>query len=271
MKTDKDIRDEIFKSVSGKRVTASLVADGEGVMAETEVVRQEAASLGLSVEKLIGDGSAVRKGEEIGRFVGSPKQVAMAEEVLIGILAKPSGIATAARRCVEHAGERPEIVCGAWKKMPPSQKNSIRRAIAAGGARFRICREPFVYLDKNYVEMLGGIEKSLHAVAGLNGRVRVVQLKGRYGDITHEAMIAVRNDADILFVDTGNREDIRRVVSRMSDSGMRERVKIAFGGDIGIDDIDELKELDVDILDIGRHIVDAPLLDMKIEVVRTDL
>jgi nicotinate-nucleotide pyrophosphorylase (carboxylating) len=44
-------------------------------------------------------------------------------------------------------------------------------------------------------------------------------------------------------------------------------VQVAFGGGVTLDDVDALKALDLDILDIGRHIVDAPLLDMRLDIV----
>jgi nicotinate-nucleotide pyrophosphorylase (carboxylating) len=44
-------------------------------------------------------------------------------------------------------------------------------------------------------------------------------------------------------------------------------VRLAFGGGVQLTDIDRLRELDVDIVDVGRAIVDAPLLDMRFRVV----
>ena len=264
-----DIRDDIFRSVETRQVAASIIADDEGIVVGTDAVRQAANELGLSIASLLDEGSPVSKGDEIGRFSGTPKQVAVAEERLIGLMAKPSGIATAARRFVEKAGRRPEIVSGAWKKMPASEKEMIRRAIVAGGARYRICREPFIFLDKNYVKMLGGIGASLRAVANMNGHLRVIQLKGLSGDISLEACKAVEQGADIVFIDSGNHDDLGRVCEKLRESCLRDRVKIAFGGGIRLEDIECLKSLDVDILDIGREIVDAPLLDMRLEVVES--
>jgi len=249
-----DIRDDIFRGVAGLRVTVSIVADDEGIVAGTDAVRQAANELGLSVDLLLDEGSPVSEGNEIGRFSGTPKQVAIAEERLIGLMAKPSGIATAARRFVEKAGERPEIVSGAWKKMPGSEKEMIRRAIITGGARYRISQNPFVFLDKNYVRMLGGVSESLRAVADMNGHLRVVQLKGFYEDIVLEACEAVEHGADIVFIDSGSHDDLIRVSEKLHESGLRDQVKIAFGGGIGLEDIEGLKELDVDILDIGREV-----------------
>jgi nicotinate-nucleotide pyrophosphorylase (carboxylating) len=265
-----DLREEILKDVAGARVTACIVADEPGVVAETVAAVEQAIRLGLSVSFVLDEGTGIAAGDRIIEFEGTPESVARAEELLMGLMAKASGIATAAARFVEKAGGRPEIVCGAWKKMPPSQKDSIRRAIITGGARFRICSEPFIYLDKNYIEMLGGIGPSLEAVARLNGHARVVQLKGRYGDIADEACEACEAGADILSIDTGRSADVERAARALTGRRLRDRVRIAFAGGIRLDEMEGLKQLDVDIVDVGREVVDAPLLDMRMEVLSVD-
>jgi nicotinate-nucleotide pyrophosphorylase (carboxylating) len=267
-----DIRDDIFRGAADKRITASIIADDGGLVAETAAAAEEAERLGLAVEKVLDEGTRVKSGDEIMRFSGTPKQVALAEEVLIGLMAKPSGIATAARDFVEVSGEKLQVVCGAWKKMPPSCKEAVRRAVAAGGAYYRITREPFVYLDKNYVEMLGGIKESLVAVSHLADRVKVVQLKGKHEDIVKEAFEAIECGADILFVDTGVPFDFLAVAFELRQAGLRDKVKIAFGGelDLNVAGMIRKEKMDVDILDVGRSIVDAPLLDMRLEVVAVE-
>jgi nicotinate-nucleotide pyrophosphorylase (carboxylating) len=262
-----DARDKIFCGIAGKIITACIIADEDGIITETDVVAKEAERLGILLESITEEGMQVRAGDVLVRFRGTPKQIAMAEEVLIGLIAKPSGIATATHDFVKKAGGRPQIVCGAWKKMPPQLKDTIRRAIVAGGGSFRIASEPFVYLDKNYVKMLHGVQGCLEAASVLNGSAKVVQLKGRYKDIAQEACEAASHGAAIVFIDTGLREDIGRVSAALSGLGLRDNVRIAFGGNIKLEDITELKSMDVDILDIGRAIVDAPLLDMRMEVI----
>ena len=267
--TEPDLRDEIFRTVDNTKVTGVILADDQGIVAETNRAADESKRMGLNLREILPEGSEVRPGDQIARFSGSPKQVVSAEDVLIGVMAKPSGIATAARAFVTRADGRPEIVCGAWKKMPISQKDSIRRAVAVGGALIRISPDPFVYLDKNYIRILGGIGEALQAVSTMADRRKVAQLKGRDNSIVEEACEAVEFGADILHIDTGNTEDLERVVRELVRMDQRNRVSIAFSGSIRLEDVDELKRLDVDILDIGRQIVDAPLLDMRLEVIET--
>lgn len=262
-----DLRDDILRSVADKTVLACIIADDDGILAETTLAADEARRLGLRLEHILDEGTPVIKDVEIARFRGLPKQVTMAEDVLIGVMAKASGIATAARTFVERAQGRPQIVSGAWKKMPATQKDAIRRAVVIGSASVRMCDQPFVYLDKNHIRMLGGIRQGLEAVAHVVDSDKVAQLKGRHADIVSEAQEAVQYGADILHIDTGQAEDVEAVRNELVRLGRRQDVKIAFSGNIRLEDMERLRRLDIDILDIGRQIVDAPLLDMRMEVI----
>lgn len=262
-----DIREEILKNIHSKYVTASIISDYDGIIAGSYLIRNESEKAGLSLLHIVEDGSRVNKGEEILRLAGSPKQIMAAEEIFIGLLAKPSGIATSAHKFVKAAGGRPNVVCGAWKKMPGALKNVIRNAVSLGGASPRMVPGPFVYLDKNYIGLLGGIKRSLDAVVQLENHTKVVQIKGRYRDVASEACEAAECGADIVFVDTGETDDMAGVARKLVQRGLRSRVKLAFGGGVSIEKIGTLKTLDVDIVDVGRQIVDAPLLDMRMEIV----
>jgi nicotinate-nucleotide pyrophosphorylase (carboxylating) len=91
----------------------------DGIIAGITSAKEEAGNLGLSILRVVNEGSPVRKGDEVIRFSGTPRQIVIAEEILIGLLAKPSGIATHAHKFVKATGGKPKVVCGAWKKMPP--------------------------------------------------------------------------------------------------------------------------------------------------------
>jgi nicotinate-nucleotide pyrophosphorylase (carboxylating) len=262
----RDIRDEILLGVSEQNVTARILADGEGLVTGSQAAESRAKELGLTIKYMINEGSSVKSDDEITRLIGRPKQILMAEEQLIGLMAKPSGIATAARKFVDRAGERPRIVSGAWKKMPLDQKKTIQRAVVCGGANCRISNSPFLYLDKNYIRILGGIRSCLGAVAEFKDYLKVIQIWGEFSPIEIEAVEAAEHGADIIFIDTGNRDDLPLAIDKLKQIAARPRVRVAFGGNIQLEDVEALKTMDVDILDIGRSIIDAPLLDMRMEV-----
>jgi nicotinate-nucleotide pyrophosphorylase (carboxylating) len=224
-------------------------------------------SMGLSFTSSLEDGSVIDAGQEVARVIGDPVQIAKAEERIIGALSKSSGIATAARRALRLAGSGCQVVSGGWKKMPIEMKELARQAVLDGGLMIRITNRPFVYLDKNYVRILRGVEQAIKTVAPLN-RATVVQLLGETGPIAEEALQAVYAGAAVIMVDTGRYDDLEKVIHALRDKGVRSEVQIAFSGKVSLDDIETLSKMDVDIVDIGYAIIDAPCLPMRFDVIK---
>jgi nicotinate-nucleotide pyrophosphorylase (carboxylating) len=261
-----DIRDAIFKKVANKKVRAVIWTKQSGTVSGIDRSIKMAKEMKLSIQAAVGDGDDIAEGGTIALIEGTPKEICLAEDVLIGLIGKTSGIATAARRAVSLAGGRVTIVSGGWKKMPHLMKEEIREAIRLGGSGLRITERPFVYLDKNYVRMFGGIVQALNAVQEFEDRMKVIQIRGETEPIVREAVVAAEQGADIIMVDTGDIDDLRSVSSALTKEGLRTRVKIAFGGSIPLEEIPHIVEVDVDILDIGRAIIDAPMLDIRLDV-----
>jgi nicotinate-nucleotide pyrophosphorylase (carboxylating) len=263
---EQDIRDIIFVSIREKKYIAHISAQGEGILSGIEWLKKACKNLGLHLKKCKKNGARVRPAEIIATLEGSAKQMALGEEELIGWISKASGIATAAWKAKKAAGKDLKVVCGAWKKMPLPIKDLVRQAIADGGIPYRMADIPFLYLDKNYVKVLGGVGKTLQSVKNLKEHILVIQLKGEGEDLLREAVLAAQGGGNIIMIDTGRKEDIVKIDSRLRAKGLRDRVQIAFGGNIGINDLTDLKKLSVEIIDIGQAVVDAPLLDMRMDI-----
>jgi len=97
-------------------------------------------------------------------------------------------------------------------------------------------------------------------------RTKVVQLKGETDSIANEAVEAANYGAQVIVIDTGKRSDINPVVAALNKIGIRHKVRIGFAGNVKIKDIRKFRDSGIDILEIGRAIVDAPLLDVKMDV-----
>lgn len=274
-----DIRDALFSNISEKSIVAGIYTDASGIISGIDRAIIKAEELGLVVNYALKEGSRLCTGDLIIQVKGTPRTIAAAEEILIGTLSKTSGIATAAQRFVATAGSCLRVVCGAWKKMPESLKEDIRRAIVTGGAHCRITDDPMIYIDKNYVDMFGSIQASLEAARGLGQYKKSIQICGRYelGDIVSETWIAIGAGADIIYVDTGKIEDAKMisrcvlpVLRKLEGECNHRHIEIAYGGGVTLRDIAVLKEYDIDIVGVGRGIVDAPLLDMHMSITKVD-
>ncbi len=266
MESIPDIREEIFRECIGRRTTGILIAEAAGVLSGIQRARRMMESLGLFFASDLADGGSIDAGQEIARVTGNPLQIVQAEERIIGALSKSSGVATAARKAFQKAGGRYQVVSGGWKKMPFEIKDLIRQAVRDGGMNASISDEPFVYLDKNYVRIFRGVRKAVEVSLPLNQSV-VVQIRGENGIVEEEAIEAAQAGADVVMVDTGRCEDLKNVIQALKNRGLRSRVRIAFAGNVTLDDLIALAQMDMDIVDIGYAILDAPCIPMRFDII----
>ena len=258
-----DLRDTLFAPLAGRLYDAEITACAAGVLAGARRLSERAADIGLAIECLAAEGERVAPGDSVCRVRGNAWEIARAEEMLVGSVAKPSGVATAAAALVDIARGRARVVCGAWKKVPPETRPELRAAIAAGGAAMRILDRPFVYLDKNYVRMLGGVAPAVRRARLVEGRAVVVQLRGETASVADEAALAAAESADVVMVDTGDVADLAAVVARLGHG----HVVVAFGGGVTAATLERAIAAGAEVVDIGRAIIDAPLLDFRFDVV----
>ena len=261
-----DVRAYLLEPLNGQIFDACLTAAESGILAGTAIAINRASDLGLSLLSHLPDGSDLKPGTCVLSIQGTAEQIARAEEELLGCIGKPSGVATAASRFAALARGRARIVCGAWKKVAPEIRKPLREAIAVGGAGMRLLDEPFVYLDKNFVRMFEGVAEVVARAHSMNGWVVAVQIRGETGPIAGEAAAACNAGARVLMVDTGNVEDLLDVVDAANRHGFRQEVKIAFGGGVTSEILEEVVRGGADIIDIGRAIIDAPILDFRLDV-----
>jgi len=264
--TEDPFYERIFQGIRHHRLKASLSSKGNGCLAGVPFAQRAAEILGLQATWKKSSGAAVEKGEEIAQFEGMPQQIVKIENLVIGLISKPSGIASAAQKAQKAADGKIRLVSGGWKKHPFLIKELIWEAVAAGGIAHRIVDEPFIYLDKNYVRILGGIEAAIAAVSHLKRSV-VVQVRGETAPIGNEAVQAALSGAAIVMVDTGKHEDITVVNNALANEGLRDRVVLAFAGNISVENLGSAYLEGVEVVDVGYDILDAPALPVRFDVV----
>ncbi|SFR07834.1 nicotinate-nucleotide pyrophosphorylase [Desulfoscipio geothermicus] len=260
-----DLRWTIFHGLEKAFCRAEIVPTHSVVAAGMDEALQEAEKLELQVRVMVQEGEVVLPGSPLLELVGTPVSLAVAEDRISGWIGKASGVATAAHFFSTVLSPRVQVVCGGWKKLPLPWRFLLRRAASLGGLDTRIAEPPFIYLDKNYVRMLGGIAATLKAVAGMPGQ-KIIQLKGEWGEIAAEAELAIAGGAHILMVDTGMVEDVVKLSTHLRKGGWREKVRLAFAGGVTERDLPLLLETDLDVIDVGRAVLDAPMADLRFEV-----
>lgn len=148
-----------------------------------------------------------------------------------------------------------------WKKLPPALKPLLRAGLATAGILPRLVEGEFVYLGKNSVLMFGGVAETIEAGRAANHGPVAIQVQS-----VDEALFAVEHGARIVMVDTGAIDDLLVVNEALNERNWRGRICLAFGGGLGLQDLEPAAEVGADAVDVGRAILDAPVLDLRMRV-----
>ncbi|AET66313.1 nicotinate-nucleotide pyrophosphorylase [Desulfosporosinus orientis DSM 765] len=261
-----ELREFLFKPLQDRSYSFAIRARENGILSGAARMQELAMELGLEVISVAQEGALLVPGTPVFVARGDAEMVTRAEETLMGAIGKPSGVATAAADIVKKASPV-KVVCGAWKKISQATKGELRQAVMSSGAGLRMTEEPFVYLDKNYIRMFGGVAAAVGRAKLFDpDRLAVVQLRGEAQSIVEEARTAVEAGAGILMVDTGILADFKAVKAAAATDGWRKSVKLAFAGGVTPEELSNIVVLGPDIIDVGRAILDAPLLDFGLDV-----
>lgn len=244
------------------RYRASVITTQAGIVAGTQFVDPSVASEPVGQWRVtVKDGQRVAAGDVLIEIIGTASELAVAEDYAVGQLGFASGIATRAKQFVDACPAGMSIACGGWKKLPPALKPLLRAGLAAVGVLPRLVQQDFIYVNKNAVRLHGGVVPAVAAARRLQHGPVVIQVKN-----AEEALTAVRAGAGIIMVDTAVIDDLSAVNAALIQAQLRAGITLAFGGGVGLADLLPAHAAGADAVDVGRSILDAPLLDLRLEV-----
>lgn len=259
--TAADVASSLFASVTGT-FTADVVATEPGCAAGMEFLDSSLAPASAGRwQVLVSNGDSLDAGQALLTVSGTATELGVAEDYVMGSLGFACGIATRAKAIAAMCPNDLNIACGGWKKLPAAMKPLLRSALGSAGVLPRLVPGDFVYLSKNAVTLLGNVGAAIDAGRALNRGPVAVQVKN-----VGEAEFALERGAGIIMVDTGCLKDLEEVHALLQARGRRQELTLAFGGGVKPEQLEAARAAGADTVDIGRAILDAPLLDLRLQI-----
>jgi len=262
-------------------VAAEIFAARDGMLVGVDEVRYLLHGAGVRVEALP-DGASFSAREVVMRIEGPYARFGMYETVLLGMLAHPSGWATAAREVVTVAGEIPVYSFGA-RHVHPAVAPVMERAAIVGGMRGAACilgaklagQEPVGTMPHAFILLVGDTVRAASAYHELmpSGVARLVLVD----TFTDEAVEAVRvaaamgRDLSAIRLDTPRERGsvtpdlVREVRARLALAGHPD-VQIFVSGGVTPERIPPLIEAGANAFGVGSHVSSAPPIDMTMDL-----
>lgn len=257
------ITHELLGGVPGEH-HAVVSATEPGVVAGTELIAPPDDGEPMGHWTLLHrDGDRVAAGEPLLAIDGDAIEIAVAEDHVLGVLGMAGGIARRASEITAATPPQLAIVCGGWKKLPVAVKPVLRAGLDVAGVGHRLLPDDFVYVGKNQVRLLGGVDVAVREALALDHGPVAIQVTSAVDGVQ-----AARFGASVVMVDTGGIADLVATHDALVAHGLRSQVRLAYGGGVTAADLVAVAAAGADIVDIGRAIVDAPIWDLRLTVVR---
>lgn len=274
------------------RAKATFLAKETGVLsgiaAATEIFRRVDASIRVQWDAK--DGDAVTKGTSFGTAEGSSRSLLVAERLVLNLMQRMSGIATAAATYIRTMGSSHTRLLDTRKTVPGLRYLDKLAVLHGGGVNHRVGLFDMILIKDNHIEASGGIAK---AVAGAQAFLAArpadapavqVEVEARTLQEVREVLACGEQVQRILLdnmvklsaegaVDTSMLVEALTLIRndpRTQSAGEQARLKTEASGNVNLKTVKEIGETGVDFVSVGAltHSVIALDISMKIKLMQ---
>lgn len=237
--------------------TGIFLAKSDGIISGVELIAlvYDAYGADVSVKIFKNDGEEVKKGEFIAEVEGSVSALLSCERVILNLMQRMSGIATATNKAVKLLDDSSIRICDTRKTIPGIRMFEKYAVRCGGGFNHRIGLYDGVMLKDNHIAFAGSITKAVEIVRNQIGHMVKIEVET---ESTEEVREAVEAGADIIMFDNRTPEEIKELVNIVPKNIITE----ASGG-INLKNIADFKGCGVDYISLGSITHSAMPLDIS--------
>jgi nicotinate-nucleotide pyrophosphorylase (carboxylating) len=272
--------DEDLGGPSGVDVTASatiplqhhsraqVVARADGVVAGLEVfavvwddVRRRLGAGEIQVQRLVDDGSPVRRGDVLLEAQGPTQVLLTGERTALNLVCRMSGVATHTRQWADVLAGTGATVLDTRKTTPGLRALEKYAVRCGGGTNKRMGLYDVAMVKDNHKLAAGSVRAAYESVRRAFPPVEV-QVEVTTVD---EALEAVEAGARFLLCDNMSPQLLREAVVA-ARSATSDRVEIEATGGLTLDRARDYAETGVDYLSVGGLTHSSPILDIALDL-----
>lgn len=238
-----------------------LLIKEDGILAGVEVAKKVFARFDptMQVEVLIGDGTAVKKGDIAMVVSGKIRSLLQTERLMLNIMQRMSGIATMTHRYVERLEGTGTRVLDTRKTTPGMRMLEKQAVKIGGGVNHRIGLFDMILLKDNHVDFAGGITNAItrcHKYLEEKGLKLKIEIEVRSFEEIDEVLKC--GGVDRIMLDNFTPENTRKAVEIIG-----HRYETESSGGITFDTIRDYAECGVDYISVGALTHSVKGLDMS--------
>lgn len=244
----------------GSLSTAEMLVKEDGVIAGLDVAKNvfEFVDSEILFEKLVVDGSKVKKGDIIARIKGSTRAILMAERTALNILQRMSGIATITNLFVEKARSYGVRVVDTRKTTPGLRVLEKEAVLLGGGHNHRFNLSDAVMIKDNHIAASGGISKAIKTIREKISHTTKIEVEVETIEGLKEA---IECKADIIMLDNMSNEDMTEAAKINNKEAILEA-----SGNMSLERIEDVCKTGIDVISVGAITHSVKALDISLNI-----
>jgi nicotinate-nucleotide pyrophosphorylase (carboxylating) len=245
---------------------ARLLIKDDGILAGVELAEMifKVVDETLQVEILIGDGSAVKKGD-VGLYVsGKARSILQAERLVLNCMQRMSGIATYTRFLQQKIAHTKAQLLDTRKTTPNFRICEKWAVWIGGGKNHRFGLYDMIMLKDNHIDYAGGIRKAIEATHRyLQEKNLSLRIEIETRNLQELQEVLEVGGIDVIMLDNMSLADMRKAVEMIAGKYQTE----ASGG-VNEQTIASIAECGVDFISVGALTHSVKSLDISLKAVK---
>ena len=247
-------------SVTGR---ARLILKESGVISGLHVAQEvfNVTDESLHTELLLHDGDAVRYGDIALTVAGRAQSILRAERLVLNIMQRMSGIATATALYTERVRDTRAKITDTRKTTPGMRALEKEAVRTGGGVNHRMGLYDMIMLKDNHIDYAGGIAEAIRRTREYLSAGRLdLRIEVEARNIREVKEILETGGVDRIMLDNFNIPDTREAVALIAG-----RTETESSGGITIENVRDYALCGVDYISIGALTHHIKSLDMSLK------
>ena len=206
------------------------------------------------------DGVRVKKGQALAVIRHNARVILACERVILNLMQRMSGIATATRQYVDEIKGTNAKVLDTRKTVPGLRVLDKYAVRCGGGENHRLDLSDGILIKNNHISLGGGIEKVLTRAHELRKPGQTIDIEVRTFE---ELQTALENGAESLLLDNMTPAEIKKAVGIVNKHG---KIPTEASGGIVLENIRKYALAGVDYISVGALTHSAVAVDISMRI-----
>jgi nicotinate-nucleotide pyrophosphorylase (carboxylating) len=236
-----------------------LICKEDGIICGLQIFERIFTLLDESTkcEFYVSDGDTVKAGSKMATVTGDIRVLLSGERVALNYLQRMSGVATYTNKVASLLSGTNIKLLDTRKTTPNNrifEKYSVR---IGGGNNHRYNLTDGVMLKDNHIGAAGGVKEAITMAKAYAPFVRKIEVEVETLDMVRDAVEA---GADIIMLDNMDHDTMKEAISIING-----RAEIEISGNMSKENIDKIRDLNVDYVSSGALTHSSPILDISLK------